>query len=73
MIQLFENSTHAGWAFHDVYWMGACIFIAHFIWLSPSFLQRKNILFSLVVMTAFWPLTYTFSIYQIMRMRMLKP
>jgi hypothetical protein len=23
-----------------------------------------------VVMTAFWPLTYTFSIYQIIRMRM---
>lgn len=73
MIQLFENSMHAGWTFHDAYWVGACVFIVHFIWLSPSFLQRKNILFSLVLMTAFWPVTYTFSIYQIMRMRMLKP
>jgi apolipoprotein N-acyltransferase len=72
MTQLFENTMHAGWAIHDAYWMGACIFIAHFIWLSPSVLQRRNILFSLVVMTAFWPLTYTFSIYQVIRMRIQK-
>jgi hypothetical protein len=69
---LFESMTHGGWQFHDAYWIGACVFMAHFIWLSPSFLRRRNILFSLVVMTALWPLTYTFSIYQIMRMRYLK-
>ncbi|MBL0226508.1 MAG: hypothetical protein IPQ16_13330 [Geobacteraceae bacterium] len=73
MPQLLENTVHANWAIHDLYWVGACIFIAHFIWLSPSFLQRKNVLFSLVVMTAFWPLTYTFSVFQIMRFRRLKP
>jgi hypothetical protein len=73
MTQLFENAMYAGWAIHDAYWVGACIFIAHFIWLSPSFLKRKNILLSLVVMTAFWPVTYTFSIFQIMRFRRLKP
>lgn len=72
MIPLFDNSIHAGWQLHDAYWLGACIFIAHFIWLSPSFLRRKNIIFSLVFMTAFWPLTYTFSIYQILRLRNLK-
>jgi apolipoprotein N-acyltransferase len=73
MTQLLEKTSHAGWQFHDAYWVGACIFIAHFLWLSPSFLQRRKILFSLIVMTAFWPLTYTFSIFQIMRMRRLKP
>jgi hypothetical protein len=72
MTQLFENTMHAGWAIHDLYWVGACIFIAHFIWLSPSFLKRKKILFSLVVMTAFWPLTYIFSIFQVVRLRMQK-
>jgi hypothetical protein len=70
MTQLLENSMHAGWAVHDFYWVGACIFIGNFIWLTPSFLKRSNVLFSLVVMTAFWPLTYTFSIYQIIRLRM---
>jgi len=72
MTQLLEQMTHAGWQFHDAYWVGACIFMAHFLWLSPSFLQRRKILFSLVVMTAFWPLTYSFSIFQILRMRRLK-
>lgn len=72
MTQLLETMTHAGWHLHDAYWVGACIFIVHFLWLSPSFLRRKNILFSLVIMTAFWPITYTFSIYHIMRMRYLK-
>ena len=72
MMQLFENTTHAGWAIHDLYWVGACIFIGHFIWLSPSFLKRGNVLFSLVVMTAFWPLTYIFSIFQVVRLRMQK-
>jgi len=72
MTQLLENMTHSGWHVHDAYWVGACIFMAHFLWLSPSFLRRKNIIFSLVVMTAFWPMTYTFSIYQILRLRNLK-
>ena len=69
MIQLLENIHHNDWQLHDAYWVGGCIFIAHFLWLSPSFLRRKNIIFSLVLMTAFWPLTYSFSIFQIMRMR----
>jgi len=73
MTQLFDNLSHSGWQFHDVYWLGACFFIAHFLWLSPSFLRKKKIVLSLVVMTAFWPLSYTFSIFQIMRMRRLKP
>lgn len=72
MTLLFENMTHTGWQIHDVYWVGACIFIAHFLWLGPTFLRRKNIIFSLVVMTAFWPITYIFSVYQIMRLRNLK-
>jgi hypothetical protein len=72
MIQLLENTIHPGWQIHDAYWVGACIFIAHFLWISPSFLRRRKIVFSLVVMTAFWPLSYTFSIFQIMRMRRLK-
>jgi apolipoprotein N-acyltransferase len=72
MTQLFENMSHLGWQLHDAYWIGACIFITHFLWLSPSFLRKKNIIFSLVVMTAFWPMTYTFSVYQIMRLRNLK-
>lgn len=72
MNQLLVNTTHAGWQIHDLYWLGACIFIAHFFWLKPSFLHRRNILFSLVVMTAFWPLTYTLSIFEILRMRRLK-
>lgn len=73
MTQLLVNTTHAGWQLHDAYWVGACIFIAHFLWLKPSFFHRKNIIFSLVVMTALWPLTYVFSIFQVMRMRKLKP
>jgi len=72
MTQMFDDNIQVGWQLHDAYWIGACIFIAHFLWLTPSFLQRKNVVFSLVVMTAFWPLTYTFSIFQIMRMRKLK-
>jgi apolipoprotein N-acyltransferase len=69
MNQMVQSLAHTGWETHDLYWVGACFFIAHFLWLSPSFLRRKNIIFSLVVMTAFWPLTYTFSIFQIMRIR----
>jgi apolipoprotein N-acyltransferase len=69
MNHMVEGMSHSGWQLHDAYWMGACFFMAHFLWLSPSFLRRKNILFSLVVMTAFWPMTYAFSIYQIMRIR----
>ena len=69
MIQLLENSVHSGWQLHDAYWLGACFFIAHFLWLNPSFLRRRNIIFSLVAMTAFWPLAYTFSIFHVMRMR----
>jgi apolipoprotein N-acyltransferase len=72
MNQLLASTTHVGWQFHDLYWVGACFFIAHFFWLKPSFLYRKNIVFSLVAMTALWPLTYTFSIYQIMRLRRLR-
>lgn len=73
MTQLIENSVHAGWLLHDAYWIGACIFIVHFFWMRPAFLNSRNIIFSLVIMTAFWPLTYTFSIFQIMRMRRHKP
>lgn len=73
MAQLFENTLHIDWTVHDAYWIGACFFIAHFIWLSPAFLRRKNVVLSLVLMTTFWPLTYTFSIFQIMRLRRLKP
>jgi hypothetical protein len=72
MYELFGNAAHADWRIHDVYWVGACIFIAHFIWLSPAFLRRKKVIFSLIVMTAFWPLTYSFSIFQVVRMRRLK-
>jgi len=72
MDTMIESAIHAGWQTHDMYWIGACIFIAHFLWLSPSFLRRKKIIFSLVIMTAFWPLTYTFSIFQVLRMRRLK-
>lgn len=72
MTRMFGDSFQAGWQLHDAYWIGACIFMAHFLWLSPSFLQRRNVVFSLVIMTALWPLTYTFSIVQVMRMRKLK-
>ena len=72
MNQWFANMTHAGWQLHDFYWLGACVFILHFIWLSPSTLKRKNVLGSLLVMTIFWPVTYTVSIYQILRLRRLK-
>ena len=69
MTRMFDSNVQAGWQLHDAYWIGACIFILHFLWLTPSFLQRRNVVFSLVIMTAFWPLAYTFSIFQIMRMR----
>ena len=72
MTQLFDSMTHPGWHLHDVYWIGACFFIAHFLWLSPTLLHRKNIVLSLVVMTAFWPITYAFSIFHVMRLRRLK-
>lgn len=73
MNRLIANTTHSGWLLHDAYWLGACIFVIHFFWLRPSFLKNKNIIFSLVVMTIFWPLTYIFSIFQIVRMRQLRP
>ncbi len=72
MDQLLANMTHAGWELHDFYWLGACFFILNFICLSPSTLRRKNVLGSLLIMTAFWPVTYTVSIYQIMRLRRAK-
>ncbi len=72
MRQWLVNMIHVTWHLYDVYWLGACIFILHFIWLSPSTLKRKNVLGSLIIMTALWPLTYTFSIYHIMRFRRLK-
>lgn len=72
MTRMFDNHFQPGWQLHDAYWIGACFFMAHFLWLTPSFLRRRNVVFSLVVMTAFWPLTYLFSIFQIMRMRKLK-
>jgi apolipoprotein N-acyltransferase len=72
MNQWFVDVAHTKWHFHDIYCLGACIFIIHFIWLSPSTLKRKNVLTSLIIMTILWPLTYTLSIYQIMRFRRLK-
>lgn len=70
---MIENPTHAGWYLHDAYWLGACVFLVHFFWLRPSFLNQKNVIGRLVLMTAFWPLTYAFSIIYVLRMRMLKP
>ncbi|HEX9024049.1 MAG TPA: hypothetical protein VF799_09435 [Geobacteraceae bacterium] len=72
MDQLLANMTHAGWELHDFYWLGACFFILHVIWLSPSILERKNIVGSLLIMTAFWPIAYTLSIYHIIRLKRLK-
>lgn len=68
--RLFENPSHTGWYLHDAYWAGACVFLIHFLWLRLSILHQKNVLFSLTVMTAFWPLTYTISIIHIIRMRL---
>ena len=72
MTRMFDDNLQAGWQLHDVYWIGACVFIAHFLWLTPSLLRRRNVIYSLVIMTALWPLAYTFSIFQILRMRKLK-
>lgn len=69
---MLENPSHAGWYLHDAYWVGACVFLLHFIWLRASILHQKNVVLSLTVMTAFWPLAYTFSIFHVLRMRMLK-
>ena len=68
---MFVNPSHAGWYLHDIYWAGACVFLAHFLWLRLSFLRQKNVVFSLAIMTALWPLTYTFSILHVVRMRLL--
>jgi hypothetical protein len=68
----FAEMTHSGWKLHDFYWLGALVFIFHFTWLSPSTLRRKNVLPSLVIMTAFWPVTYVVSIFQILRFRRLR-
>ena len=72
MNEWFGNMAHVTWHFQDAYCLGACVFILHFIWLSPSTLKRKNVLGSLLIMTALWPITYTVSIYHIMRFRRLK-
>lgn len=72
MNQWLADLAHTRWHLHDLYWLGACLFILHFTWLSPSTLKRKNILGSLIIMTLLWPLTYTISIYQIVRFRRLK-
>jgi hypothetical protein len=69
---MLENPSHTGWYLHDAYWLGACMFIVHFIWLRLPLLRHKNVILRLILMTAFWPLTYTISIFYILRMRMLK-
>jgi len=72
MNQWVIDMNHEGWKLHDLYWLGACIFILHFVWLCPSTLKRKNVIWTLLLMTAFWPVTYTLSILQIYRLRRLK-
>ena len=69
---MFEYPIHKGWYIHDLYWVGACVFVVHFLWVRPSFLSHKNVILSLAIMTAFWPLTYIFSIFQVMRLRIIK-
>jgi hypothetical protein len=69
---LLGKLSHPGWYLHDAYWLGACLFIAHFIWLRTPCMNNKNVIFRLLFMTAFWPVTYAFSTFSILRMRMLK-
>ena len=69
---MFERLSHPEWYFHDVYWLGACIFVVHLLLIRPAFMHNKNVLFRLILMSAFWPVTYVFCSFYILRMRMLK-
>jgi hypothetical protein len=69
---MFESLSHQEWYFHDAYWLGACVFIVHLLLLRPAFMHNKNVLFRLILMSVFWPVTYAFCSFHIVRMRMLK-
>jgi hypothetical protein len=69
---LVELYSHTDWYLRDMYWLGACVFMAHFLLLRPAFLYQKNIIIRLILMTALWPLTYSISIFVVMRLRLKK-